>query len=79
MLTRDVILPHTVILPGTSLKPLSATCWAVSMRQAANIYSIHQRLGKHNRNSCENDFYFAANVDFIYLAKVNSARADAWS
>lgn len=78
-LTRGVTLPRIVILPGISLKPLSATRWAVYVRRVGNIYPIHQRLSKHNGNSCDNDFYLAANVGFIYLAKVNSARSDAWS
>lgn len=78
-LARDATLPHFVILPGGSLKPLSATCWAVYVRWVGNICSMEQRLRKPNRNSCDNDFYLAANAGFIYLAKVNSARADAWS
>lgn len=78
-LLGDATLSRTVILPAISLKPLSATCWAVYVRLVGDIYSIHQRLSNHNGNTCDNDFYLAANGGFIYLAKVNSARADAGS
>lgn len=43
-----------------------------------HIHSILKTLSNHKRNSWDNDFYLEVNVDFIYLANVNSARGDAW-
>lgn len=61
-LARYVALSSVMILPGSSLKPLSATCWAVYVRWVADIYCMHQRLSKHKRNPCDNDFYLTAIV-----------------